>query len=85
MELKYTNSNGEIILASELYTTDLFFWGGGNKKIQYVESAHGACKTRWSIIFTSLIQIEFIKAFHIDKACSERNKKLKNFVSIFVS
>jgi len=64
MELKYSNSNGEIVLASILNFVDLFFelWKSNKKKNPnswvFEEVSMIDYKIESSIIFTSLIQME---------------------------
>jgi len=74
MELKYTNSNGEIVLASKLNHMEPFFWKIINielkKKFNTLFSQKATIiswKTRWFVTFTSLIQMKQIKAFHVEK------------------
>jgi len=67
MELKDTNPNNEIVLVRDLNLVKLFFWKivkieirNESYKLFFQEGAMIVQKTRLSIIFTSLIQMEQI-------------------------
>jgi len=73
MELKYMNSNGEIVVASNLHPITLFvlnnYENWVQKQILYVIFSwrcFDCYKSRFFITLTSLIQIRRMKAFNVD-------------------
>jgi len=82
MGLKQNNPIGEIVLARKLTVVEQFFWkivkiAFRNEfyKLFFQEDVETACKTRLFITFTSLIQMEWIKASHIDKTITYMGEK----------
>jgi len=84
MGLKLNNPNGEIILARKLNLVQKKFWiflkiafRNGSYTLFFQEDDEIAQKTRLFITFTSLIQMEWIKASHVDKNKIYKKKNLK--------
>jgi len=74
MGLKHNNSNGEIILARKLNLVQQFLLKNCENcilnesyKLFFWQVAQIAWKTRLSITFSLLVQIEWIKDSHVDK------------------
>jgi len=83
MELKHNNSNSEIIQTSQLAMENFLF----QKMWKLSSKANPTCyifqenyvliiyKTKCSISFTSQIQMEWMKTFHVDKNTIHEKKK----------
>jgi len=86
MELKYTNLNGEIVLKSKLSHVELFFLKNYENWVQkqikhiiFSRSCYNCPQNKmFQTFFTSLIQMKWIKDFHVDKNIIYEEKKYSN-------
>ena len=85
MDSKHNNPNDEIFLARKLNLIKQFFgkivkvaFRNESYKLFFQKDAPIARKIRLFITFRLLIQLEWIKASHVDKIMIYKEKKLKN-------
>ena len=90
MGLKYKNPNGMIVLAIKFNLFKKKLWKivkttfkNESCKLFFQKDAPIARKIRLFITFTLLIQMEWIKASHVDKNMIYKEKKLKVLFEFF--